>query len=174
MPTAKSSDAKASASTVRERQIAAAAHARSMKNGAQSHQNGVGSSSLRDLALISTDNGAVAASAQGPGMQWNNASLGLLNTYRVSHNLSTPAAFTTPYRQALLTNPGIGRQSPTMVRKKEKRRVSKDQLALAVRKNFNGAAVNEIDVVVDMVYKVRNQDKAFRMRSAPTSVTKKQ
>lgn len=59
-----------------------------------------------------------------------------------------------------------------MARKKEKRRVPKDQLALAVRKNFNGAAVSEIDVVVELVYKVRNQDKKFRMRSTP-GVTKK-
>ena len=90
-------------------------------------------------------------------MSWNTAPLELLNTYRVAHNILSPAAFTTPLRQAQLSNPGIGRQSPTMARKKEKRRVSKEQLALAVRKNFNGAAVNEIDVVVDLVYKVRNQ-----------------
>lgn len=100
-------------------------------------------------------------------MAWSIASSELLDTYRVAHNLPSPAAFTSPLRQALLTNSGIGRQSPTMARKKEKRRVSKDQLALAVRKNFNGAAVNEIDVVVELVYKVRNQDKSFRMRSTP-------
>jgi len=90
-------------------------------------------------------------------MAWNTAPLELLNTYRVAHNLSTPAAFTSPLNQALLTNPGIGRQSPTMARKKDKRRVSKEQLALAVRKNFNSAAVSEIDVTVEMVYKVRHQ-----------------
>lgn len=28
---------------------------------------------------------------------------------------------------------------------------------MAVRKNFNDAAVNEIDVMVDLLYKVRNQ-----------------
>ena len=80
-----------------------------------------------------------------------------LNTYRVAHNLATPASFKSPLNQALLTNPGIGRQSPTMARKKDKRRIAKEQLALAVRKHFNGAAVNEIDVVVDLAYKVRNQ-----------------
>lgn len=90
-------------------------------------------------------------------MSWSTAPLDLLNTYRISHNLPTQAAFTTPLRQALLTNPGIGRQSPTMARKKEKRRISKDQLALAVRKHFNGAAVNEIDVITELVYKVRHQ-----------------
>lgn len=44
-----------------------------------------------------------------------------------------------------------------MARRKEKRRVSKDQLALAVRKNFNAAAVSEIDVMVELLYKVRSQ-----------------
>lgn len=90
-------------------------------------------------------------------MQWNTVPREILNTYRVAQNLSNPAAFTSPLNQALLSNPGIGRQSPTMARKKEKRRISKEQLALAVRKNFNGAAVSEIDVVVELVYKVRNQ-----------------
>ena len=36
-----------------------------------------------------------------------------------------------------------------MARKSDKKRTSKDQLALAVRKHFNGMAVNEIDVVVE-------------------------
>ena len=90
-------------------------------------------------------------------MAWNTSPLSLLNTYRVSHHLSTPAAFTSPLNQALLVNPGIGRQSPTMARRKDKRRVSKEQLATNVRKHFNGAAVNEIDVVVELVYKSRNK-----------------
>lgn len=96
-------------------------------------------------------------------MDWANAPPELLNTYRVAHNLSTPAAFTSRRNEALLTN-GIGLQSPTMVRKREKRRVSKDQLAMAVRKHFNGAAVNEADVVVELVHKVRNQG-----QSGPTA-----
>ena len=44
-----------------------------------------------------------------------------------------------------------------MARKKDKRRVSKDQLATSVRKHFNGAAVSEMDVITELVYKVRNQ-----------------
>jgi hypothetical protein len=103
-------------------------------------------------------------------MSWNTSPLSLLNTYRVSHHLSTPAAFTSPLNQALLVNPGIGRQSPTMARRKDKRRVSKEQLATNVRKHFNGAAVNEIDVVVELVYKSRNKGKLlagyYLLRSA--------
>jgi len=92
-------------------------------------------------------------------MAWGTASTAMLNTYRVAHSLTTPAAFASPYNQALLTNPGIGRQSPTMARRKDKRRVPKEVLALAVRKNFNSAAVSETDVVVELVYKVRHQGK---------------
>lgn len=90
-------------------------------------------------------------------MQWNTADRELLNTYRVSHSLTTPPAFKSPLNQALLSNPGIGKQTPSMARRKDKRRVSKDQLALAVRKNFNAAAVSEIDVMVELLYKVRSQ-----------------
>ena len=90
-------------------------------------------------------------------MVWNTVPVAILNTYRLAHNLPIPAAFSSPLYQARLTNPGIGRQSPTMARRKEKRRISKEQLAIAVRKNFNSAAVNEIDVVVDMVYKVKHK-----------------
>lgn len=59
-----------------------------------------------------------------------------------------------------------------MARKTDKRRTSKDQLALAVRKHFNGMAVSEIDVVVEVIYRVKNKDKAFRMRSVPAGVKK--
>lgn len=78
--------------------------------------------------------------------------------------MDTPSAFKSPLNQALLTNPGIGRHSPTMARKRAQRKVSKDQLALAVRKNFNGAAVNEVNVMVDLLYKVRNQSEWHRLK----------
>ncbi len=136
--------------SVRERQIAAAAHARSSK---AQH------SKLATTLTVPKD--ASAAQTQEPptGMHWPTAPTSLLNTYRVVHCLPVPACFTSPYNAALLTNPGIGRQSPTMARRKAKRRVSKDVLATAVRKHFNSAAVSESDVVVDMVYKVRMGEK---------------
>ena len=184
-------DSRSDVSTVRERQIAAAAHARKSKaNGAVAQNNGTGNS-LKDLALASADaSNSHSSSAQSHGvsrplapnphtcqadheeMAWNTAPLSLLNSYRVAHNLSTPAAFTTPLNQALLTNPGIGRQSPTMARKRDKRRVSKEQLAVAVRRSFKDQAVSEIDVVCEFVYRVRNRHKAFRLRSAPGIVKK--
>lgn len=67
MPPAKATDAKADAQSVRERQIAAAAHARSRKNGAGAlaQQNG---SSLKELALVNTENGPIAPGQQHPGV----------------------------------------------------------------------------------------------------------
>ena len=80
----------------------------------------------------------------------------MLHAYRNLYCLDTPSAFHSPLHQALLTNPGIGRLSPTMARRKGKTKVSKDQLALAVRKHFNGLAVSETEVIVDMMYKLRS------------------
>jgi hypothetical protein len=40
--------------------------------------------------------------------------------------------------------------------------VHKDQLALAVRKNFNALGVTESDVIVDWLYKTKNQGKLAR------------
>lgn len=44
-----------------------------------------------------------------------------------------------------------------MARPKEKRRVSKDHLALAVRKDFNAAGVSEQEVITTFLYSVHNQ-----------------
>ena len=63
--------------------------------------------------------------------------------------------------QIILSNPGIGRYSPTMARRQDRRRVSKDQLALAVRKNFNSLAIHESEVIVDFIYSVKHQGKCM-------------
>jgi len=44
-----------------------------------------------------------------------------------------------------------------MARPKAKRRQHKDVLALAVRKNFNALGVTEADVIIDWLYKAKNQ-----------------
>lgn len=61
----------------------------------------------------------------------------------------------------MLSQPGgIGLYSPTMVCKRKNRRQSKEQLALAVRKHFNGMGIQENDVIVDFIYKVRSEKAA--------------
>ena len=44
-----------------------------------------------------------------------------------------------------------------MARRVEKRRVAKDELAKAVRKNFKSASILESEVVTEFLYKVRWQ-----------------
>jgi histone deacetylase complex subunit SAP30 len=47
-----------------------------------------------------------------------------------------------------------------MKRKKSARRQTKESLAMAVRKHFNGLGVQENDVIVDFIYKVRSDNAA--------------
>ena len=72
-----------------------------------------------------------------------------------------------------------------MARRQDKRRVTKEQLALAVRKDFNATAVNETEVLTSFLYAAKNRselrlffqklacktltviDKPFRMRFGP-------
>ena len=90
---------------------------------------------------------------------WTSEDHDLLQAYRNVYRISSPAAFKLPLSHIVLGNSVIGRQSPTMARTKSKRRVSSDQLALAIRRNFNALAVNENDVVANLLYTVRSQGK---------------
>lgn len=55
-----------------------------------------------------------------------------------------------------------------MVRKKTKKIVPKEQLAVVVRRHFHGLPMNEQEVIGDLIYTVKNQDKVFKMRFTPT------
>ncbi|KAF4957768.1 hypothetical protein FGADI_2900 [Fusarium gaditjirri] len=90
-------------------------------------------------------------------LHWASFDRDVLHAYRREHRLNTPSSFSSPYCQWILSQPnGIGIHSPTMVRRRQARRQSKDQLALAVRKHFNGMGVQENDVIVDFIYKIRH------------------
>jgi histone deacetylase complex subunit SAP30 len=116
-------------------------------------------------------------------ISWNAQDRALLQGYRRTYRLDTPSSFKNPLSPAVLGS-GIGKYSPTMARPKSKRRVPKDQLALAVRKNFNATGVSETEVLVHLLYKVKNNgtnrfwtathmtadtviDKEFRARFTP-------
>ncbi|KAF2714287.1 hypothetical protein K504DRAFT_462695 [Pleomassaria siparia CBS 279.74] len=141
--------------------------ARGRRNGATGLANG---SNLKEVMSSNADNASTSNGQNdhnsSSGMSWSQQDSTLLQGYRRAYRLDTPTAFKNPLSHVVLGN-GIGRFSPTMARPKAKRRVHKDQLALAVRKNFNALGVNETDVIVDLLYKVKNQDKEFRVRFAP-------
>jgi hypothetical protein len=92
-------------------------------------------------------------------MQWSTLDPEILHSYRHAYRLTTPSAFINDYNQLLLTGAGIGRFSPTMARRREQRRQSKDQLSNAVRKHFNGLGIQENDTIVEFLYKVKWQSK---------------
>lgn len=73
--------------------------------------------------------------------------------------MNTATAFASSYNQIILSRSAIGRLSPTMARRKDERRQNKDQLATAVRKHFNGLGIQENDVIVEFLYKVKFQGK---------------
>ena len=54
-----------------------------------------------------------------------------------------------------------------MARQKDKRRVSKDYLALAIRKDFNASTVSENEAVTSFLYAVHNQG---TLHAAPLSI----
>ncbi|KAH9877046.1 hypothetical protein IAQ61_002407 [Plenodomus lingam] len=141
------------------------ANARGRRNGGANTMNG---SSLKEVDNASTNSGQTShdSSSSSSNIKWASQDASVLQGYRRAYRLDTPSAFKNPLSHVVL-NQGIGRFSPTMARPKSKRRVHKDQLALAVRKNFNALAVNEGDVIIDWLYKSKHQDKEFRVRFAP-------
>jgi len=90
-------------------------------------------------------------------IHWSTQSSQTLNAYRVAHKLDIPPAFNSTLNAAVLTARGIGRRSPTMLRTKQKKKIPKETLVLAVRKHFNSSAVHESDVLVDFIYATKNQ-----------------
>ncbi|KAI9171056.1 LOW QUALITY PROTEIN: protein DnaJ [Paramyrothecium foliicola] len=102
-----------------------------------------------------------AIETTAPNLPWSTFDREILHAYRREHHLSTPTSFASSFHQCVLSQPGgIGLHSPTMARKRHARRQSKDRLALAVRKHFNGMGIQENDVIVDFIYKLRTETSA--------------
>lgn len=90
-------------------------------------------------------------------INWSSFELSVLHAYRQAHRLNTPSAFSSSFNQRILSRPGIGWSSPTMAVHKDRRRVSKDHLALAVRKDFKDAMVHESEAITSFLYSIQNQ-----------------
>jgi len=164
-------DSRSEASSTKEKAGVGATAAHNGKGRRVANAVAIGSS-LRDVTTAGSSGMPAGASENangetGPGIQWSDFDLAVLHGYRYDYRLNTPTAFATTYSQLVLSQSPLGRMSPTMARRKEKRRQSKDQLANAIRKHFNSMGILENEVIVDFLYKVRWQDKNFRMRFAP-------
>ncbi|KAI1002693.1 hypothetical protein K3495_g5509 [Podosphaera aphanis] len=128
-------------------------------------------SSLRDTAPPNSSSApagsANSTSREVNSIDWSSFESSVLHTYRYDYRLDTPAAFSVPYNQMTLSRSPIGRMSPTMAGRRGERRQSKDQLAAAVRKHFKSMGIVENEIIVEFLYKVRNQDTNFRQRFTP-------
>lgn len=80
-----------------------------------------------------------------------------LNAYRQMRRLQVPPAFGSTFNQRSLCRSGVGKRSPTMARHVGQRKISQEQLALAVKKDFNDAMINEPESITTFLYSVRNQ-----------------
>lgn len=124
-------------------------------------------SNLREVTNASSTATAVAAApdaaanaqeASAPGLQWPAFEREILHAYRRAYRLKTPTAFVSDHHEWVLTQPGsIGLYSPTIAQRKALRRQNKDQLTNVVRKHFNGLGVQENDIIVEFLHKVRSQ-----------------
>lgn len=94
-------------------------------------------------------------------MNWPGLEHSVLQAYRQAHRLNTPSAFSSSYNQRILGRRGIGWASPTMALHKDRRRVTKESLALAVRKDFKDAMVHESEAITCFLYSVQHQSKPF-------------
>ncbi|PBP19618.1 BRO1-like domain-containing protein [Diplocarpon rosae] len=131
-------------------------------------------SSLRDFVTAAgpsgTSGSAAAVAETNSGLQWTSFDASVLHAYRHDYRLNTPAAFSKPYNELILARSPIGRMSPTMARKKEQRRQSKEQLANAVRKHFNSMGIAENEVVVDFLYKAFHPSLSLKVTKNPYTV----
>ncbi|KAG6006172.1 hypothetical protein E4U21_007282 [Claviceps maximensis] len=102
-----------------------------------------------------------ATESHAPSINWSSFEREYLHSYRREHQLAVPASHVSTFHHTVLSRPGsIGQYSPTMIRKLQAQRQSKDGLAKAVRKHFNGLGIQENDVIVDFIYKIRSEKMA--------------
>ncbi|KAK1755997.1 hypothetical protein QBC47DRAFT_201545 [Echria macrotheca] len=134
--------------------------------------NNAGAAAAAASTSTSVPNGA-AQETGNPGLQWPAFDRKVLHEYRRAYRLNTPTAFSSDHHQWVLTQAGsIGIYSPTIARRQEFRRQSKDQLTTTVRKHFNGLGVQENDIIVDFLHKIRSRTtfkgKTRRIEYVPT------
>ncbi|SLM40804.1 like protein mitochondrial [Lasallia pustulata] len=165
-------DSRSEASSTKDKQVGAASIPTAVKGRRTAILNGASGSNLRDVTAApvaaTPSNGMTGAPDTAGGINWSGLDTSLLHAYRHAFRLNTPSAFSSPSNHMILSKVGIGRYSPTMAQHKDRRRVSKEHLALAVRKDFNAAVAPEQEIVTAFLYSIRHQDTRFRMRFPPS------
>ncbi|KAG9258859.1 uncharacterized protein F5Z01DRAFT_631954 [Emericellopsis atlantica] len=129
-----------------------------------------GGSQLREVTNASATSAPMAQTteATAPSINWASLSRETLHTYARQHALQTPSSYTSSFHRTVLSSPiGIGKYSPTM---RKNQRQTRENLTRTVRKHFNGMGVQENDVIVDFIYKIRSEDAAKARGPQKTSI----
>ncbi|KAI1811548.1 hypothetical protein GGS20DRAFT_96424 [Poronia punctata] len=163
MPAAKSranhDDSKSDTASLKERNGHGTNHTHRSNGKLQRVASSTGSH-LKDAAankgLMNAPSAPVAQPTITPGLQWSTFDRDVLHEYRREHRLNTPTAFSSSYRHWVLSHSNFGMKSPTMARRAQFRRQTKDDLTKAVRTHFNGVGVQENDVIVDFLHRVKH------------------
>ncbi|KAI1736732.1 hypothetical protein F4680DRAFT_430800 [Xylaria scruposa] len=178
MPPAKSKvnhdDAKSDTASLKERNGHGAKDSHKSNGKLQRVASSTGSQ-LKEATSAKGLTAATTAPTSQPtatlGLQWSTFDRDVLHEYRREHRLDTPTAFSSSYRYWVLSQSHVGLRSPTMARRAQFRRQSKDDLVKVVRRHFNDVGIQENDVIVDFLHKVRNPGvvKPRRNKEAPHS-----
>ncbi|KAL2016650.1 hypothetical protein VTK56DRAFT_3230 [Thermocarpiscus australiensis] len=172
-------DSKADSPVLKEKNGGSAG---SQSNGKMRRVASSAGSNLREVTNASATNTAMTAAAAGSTasaqeagaagqIDWSECSRETLQDYRRAFRLKTPSSFFNDYHLWALTQPGsIGLYSPTIARRKEFRKQTQDQLAKVVQKHYDSMVVQENDVLVDFLNKVRSQEILKGRRRRPESV----
>ncbi|KIW05804.1 uncharacterized protein PV09_03013 [Verruconis gallopava] len=126
-------------------------------------------SGSKDLANGSETSSPDQNGSNTGSIDWLQEDRKLLIKYRDAYKLPSASAFYNASAQYILAT-GIGPRSPTMAREREKRRNTKTDLAAAVRKHFKNTSVAESECLVEVMYRVKTKDKAFRLKFPPKPV----
>lgn len=158
-------DSRSEASSTRDKQPAYAGISKGRRNGTLA----LAGSNLKDVTNAAAQTTPTGQQEDGTlKINWSSFDTSVLHAYRHMHRLDTPPAFISSYNERMLTRPGIGQHSPTMARHRARRRIGKEVLAKAVKKDFNAAIVRESELITSFLYAVQNQEKDFRMRFEPS------
>lgn len=98
---------------------------------------------------------------------WSSFERSTLHAYRREYRVQTPTSFADPYHQLVLSQRGsLGLLSPSLARKEDARRQSKDTLAVSNRKHFNSVGIQETEIIAAVLHKVKN-DSITKKRKRP-------
>ncbi|ODQ65586.1 hypothetical protein NADFUDRAFT_50872 [Nadsonia fulvescens var. elongata DSM 6958] len=94
-------------------------------------------------------------------MDFESLPLDSLRKYKTLYKLSTPSALS---HDGFLLNSAVGKKTYSY---KHQNRVTKAELAAATKKHFMAQPVRESEIIVDFIYAVKNQDRAFKLQFNP-------